>query len=182
MVLARDFRYAIRVLARSPGFSITAVLVLSLAMGANTAIFSVIEAVLLRPLPYHDPQRLCMLWKTVPARNIEWDWTSYPTIRDWHEQNHVFADLSVILRPENSKVTLPQEAGPERIQGSKVSANLFQIMGVQPLLGRTFSADEELRGDDVVVLSYGFWQRRFGGDKTVLGRTLQFNGRNTMII
>src|SRR5258708_1470556 len=77
-----DFGHAVGVLGRSPGFTTTAVAVLALAMGANTAIFSVIEAVLLRPLPYHDPQRLCVLWKTVPSRNIEWDWTSYPAIRD----------------------------------------------------------------------------------------------------
>jgi hypothetical protein len=87
VILLQDFRYAMRVLRRSPGFTITAVPVLALAMGANTAIFSVIEAVLLRPLPYRDPQRLCMVWKTVPARNIVWDWTSYPTIRDATSSN-----------------------------------------------------------------------------------------------
>jgi len=149
--LLQDFRYAMRVLGRSPGFTITAVLVLALAMGANTAIFSVIEAVLLRPLPYHDSQRLSMLWKTVPSRNIEWDWTSYPTIRDWREQSHAFEDLAVLLRPEGSQVTLSNEAseaGPEKIQGTKVTANFFGVLGVAPLLGRTFSREESQGGDN----------------------------------
>src|ERR1700693_1384372 len=95
--LIQDFRYAMRVLSRSPGFTVTAVLILALAMGANTAIFSVIEAVLLRPLPYHDPDRLCVLWKTVPSRNISWDWTSYPTIRDWREQSQSVDAVAVGL-------------------------------------------------------------------------------------
>ena len=182
--LLRDFRYAMRVLGRSPGFTITAVLVLALAMGANTAIFSVIEAVLLRPLPYHHSERLCMLWKTVPSRNIEWDWTSYPTIRDWHEQSHAFEDLAVVLRPEGSQViasNLAIETGPEKIQGSKVSGNFFRMLGVAPLLGRTFSRDEALRGDHLVVLSYGFWQRRFGTNKAALGRTVRLHPSLTRI-
>jgi len=173
-----------RVLGRNPGFTITVGLVLALAMGANTAIFSVIEAVLLRPLPYHDSQRLCILWKTVPSRNIEWDWTSYPTIRDWREQSHAFEDLAVVLRPEGSQVILSNEAierGPEKIQGSKVSGNFFGILGVAPLLGRTFSRDEWQRGNSVVVLSYGFWRRRFGGT-AVLGRTLRLDNQNATII
>ena len=93
-------------------------------------------------MPYRDAERLCVLWKSVPARNLEWDWTSYPTIRDWREQNQAFEDLSFILRPEGSRITLPSETGPERIQGSKVSGNFFQVMGVAPLLGRTFSPEE----------------------------------------
>jgi hypothetical protein len=134
--LAQDFRYAIRVLSRSPGFTVTAVLILAIAMGANTAIFSVIEAVLLRPLPYHDPERLCVLWKTVPSRNIAWDWTSYPTIRDWREQSRAFQDLAVVLRPEASQVAI----SAENIQGPTVSGNFFEVQGIAPLLGRTFPA------------------------------------------
>ncbi|HEV8039594.1 MAG TPA: ABC transporter permease, partial [Bryobacteraceae bacterium] len=171
----QDFRYAMRVLGRSPGFTITAVLILALAMGANTAIFSVIEAVLLDPLPYHDSERLCVLWKTVPARNIAWDWTSYPTIRDWREQSHAFQDLAVVLRPEASQVML----GSDKIQGSKVSANFFEVLGVAPLLGRTFSRDV---GGNHVVLSYSFWQRRFGRDKAIIGRPLQLDDQSATII
>lgn len=164
-----------RVLGRSPGFTFTAVLILALAMGANTAIFSVIEAVLLHPLPYHDSERLCVLWTSVPSRNISWDWTSYPTIRDWREQSHAFQDLAVVLRPEASQVML----GPEKIQGSKVSGNFFEVLGVAPLLGRTFARDEN---DNGVVLSYGFWERRFGADRNVIGRPLQLDNQSATII
>jgi putative ABC transport system permease protein len=176
--LVQDFRYALRVLGRSKGFTVTAILILALAMGANTAIFSVIEAVLLHPLPYHEPERLCVLWKTVPSRNIAWDWTSYPTIRDWRERSRAFEDLAVMLRPEASQVMLSGER-PERVQGSKVSANFFEVLGVAPLLGRTFSRDED--GNNV-VLSYGFWQRRFGADKPVIGRPLQLDNQSATII
>jgi hypothetical protein len=109
-----DLRHALRVLRRGPGFTITAVLVLALATGATTAIFSVIQAVLLRPLPYRDAERLCVLWKTAPARNIEWDWTSYPTIRDWSEQSHVFGDVAFVLRPEASFVLSPGREADSR--------------------------------------------------------------------
>src|SRR5713226_1022745 len=107
--LLSDLRYAMRVLGRSPAFTIVAVLVLALAMSATSAIFSVLEGVLLRPLPYRDSPSICALWKSVPTRNIEWDWTSYPAIRDWREQNRVFEDTSVILRPEASRVTRSEE-------------------------------------------------------------------------
>ncbi len=183
--LARDVRYAIRVLGRSPGFTVTAVLTLALAMGAHTAIFSVIEAVLLRSLPYHDPDRLCVLWKTVPSRNVSWDWTSYPTIRDWREQSHAFQDLAVVLRPEASQVMLSAEgleAGPEKIQGAKVSANFFEMLGIAPFLGRPFSRDESQRGDANVVLSYSFWQHRFGADEAVIGRPLRIDNHSATII
>src|SRR5260370_16376900 len=127
--LISDLPYAMRILRRSPAFTLVAVLVLALATGATTAIFSVLDAVLLRPLPYRDSQRLCVLWKSVPARSIEWDWTSYPAIRDWREQNRAFEDISVILRPEASRVTLQWTQGPERVQGSKVQSTFSKISG-----------------------------------------------------
>jgi predicted permease len=178
----QDLRYGLRMLRRSPGLAFIAALTLALGIGANTAIFSVIEAVMLRPLPYQNSERLCMLWKSVPARNIEWDWTSYPTIQDWREQSRSFEDMAAILLPSGSEVTLQSDAGPERIQGAKVSGNFFEMLGVKPLLGRTFSDDEARRGGDVVVLSYGFWQRRFGADSTVVGRTLHLDNRSFMVI
>ncbi|MCP5112259.1 MAG: hypothetical protein GY953_15655, partial [bacterium] len=181
--LWRDVRYGVRVLWRAPGFTITTVLVLALAMGANSAVFSVIEGVLLRPLPYRDSERLCVLWKSAPKTDIERDWTSYPTTRDWREQSDAFEDLAVVLRPEASTVTLQSQTGREKIQGSKVSANFFETLGVRPLLGRGFSSDDEQPGDDnVVVLSHGFWQQWFGGSTAVLGRTLQLDDRTSTVI
>jgi putative ABC transport system permease protein len=180
--LWQDLRFGARMLIKSPGFTFVATLTLALGIGANTAIFSVIEAVMLRPLPYQNSDRLCMLWKSVPARNIEWDWTSYSAIRDWREQSKSFEDIAVILRPDASEALLQSDAGPEKIQGSKVSGNFFETLGVRPLLGRTFTDDEARRGDDVVVLSYGFWQRRFGGDNAALGRSLKIDNRGATVI
>ncbi|MGH9840044.1 MAG: ABC transporter permease, partial [Blastocatellia bacterium] len=178
----QDLRFGLRMLLKQPGFALVAVFVLALALGANTAIFSVIEAVLLRPLPYREADRLCVLWKSVPARNIEWDWTSYPTIRDWSEQSRAFEEMAVVLRPEGSEVSLQTNDSPEKIQGAKVSGNFFALLGVGPLLGRTFSAEEARQGANVGVLSYGFWRQRFGADPAVIGRTLPLDDRSVTII
>jgi putative ABC transport system permease protein len=180
--LLQDLRFGLRMLRKQPGFAFVAVFVLALALGANTAIFSVIEGVLLRPLPYRESDRLCVLWKSVPARNIEWDWTAYPTIRDWSEQSHAFDEMAVVMRPEASVVNLQTNDGPEKIQGSKVSGNFFEMLGVRPLLGRAFTAEEARQGADVGVLSYGFWQQRFGADPAVIGRTLPLEDRSVTII
>src|SRR6266850_6773318 len=180
--MVNDLRYALRQLRKDPGFTVVAVLSLALGIGANTAIFGVINGVLLRTLPYRDPDRLAILWKTVPKKNIQEDWTSYPTFKDWRDQNHVFEDMALVFRPEAAQVVLTGNDRPERIQGAKVSANFFSVMGVSPVLGRSFSPDEGERGDQVVVLSYGFWQRQFGASVDVLGKTTEIDGKNTEII
>jgi putative ABC transport system permease protein len=177
-----DLSYGARCLRRSPGFSIAAIFVLSLAIGANSAMFSVIEGVLLRPLPYSNPERLCVLWKSIPQKNIEWDWTSALTIRDWREQAEVFEDLAMVLRPEASKVTMRGDSGFEEIQASIVSGNFFDLLRVRPLLGRTFSPSEAHRGENVAVISYGMWKRRFGGTSVILGKSIQLNNRIVSII
>ena len=177
-----DLRYGARCLRRSPGFSIAAIFVLSLAIGANSAIFSVIEGVLLRPLPYSNPERLCALWKSIPQKNIAWDWTSALAIRDWREQSDVFEDVATVLRPEGSKVTIRGDSGPEEIQGSIVSGNFFDVLRVRPLIGRTFSPSEIQREENVAVLSYGMWKGRFGGTAGILGKSIQLNNRSTSII
>ena len=177
-----DLSYGARCLRRSPGFSITAIFVLSLAIGANSAIFSVIEGVLLRPLPYSNPERLCVLWKSIPQKNIEWDWTSALTIRDWREQADVFEDVATVLRPEGSKVSMRGDSGPEEIQASIVSGNFFDLLGVRPLLGHTFSSSEAHRGENVAVISYRMWKRRFGGTSAILGKSIQLNNQIVSII
>lgn len=182
MGFAADFRYALRTLRASPAFTIPAIVLLALGIGANTAVFSVVEGVLLRPLPYRDPSRLCMIWKSVPAKNLHWDWTGYPAIRDWREQNHVFADIAAVARPEASVVTLSGGSQPERIQAAEVEGNLFSVLGAAPFLGRTFSKPESQRGDHVAILSYGFWQQHFGGSRDVLGRTLPLDRQTCTII
>jgi putative ABC transport system permease protein len=117
-----------------------------------------------------------------PQRNIEWDWTSAVTIRDWRAASEAVEDMALVLRPEGSRVTLGGDAQPEKLQASIVSGNLFDILGVHPILGRTFSPEEAQRGDNVVVLSHGLWQQRFGASKTVVGRTVRIDDRNTAII
>ena len=144
--MINDLRFALRQLRKNPGFTVVAVLTLALGIGANTAIFSVINAVLLRTLPYRDPDRLAILWKTVPKKNIQEDWTSYPAFKDWRDQNKVFEDMALVFRPEAAQVVLTGSDRPERIQGAKVSANFFSIMGVSPSLGRSFSFDEGIVG------------------------------------
>ena len=177
-----DFRYAVRMLRKNPGFTAVSILTLALGIGANTAIFSVINAVLLRTLPYRDPDRLAILWKTVPKKNIQEDWTSYPAFREWRDQSQLFEDMALVFRPEAAKVVLTGNDRPERIQGAKVSANFFTIMGVSPSLGRSFSFDEGERGDQVVVLSYGFWERWFGASSDALGKTIEIDGKSTKVI
>jgi predicted permease len=177
-----DVRYALRRLYANPGFTFLVILLIALGIGANSAMFSVIEAVLLRPLPYPDPSSLCMIWKSVPAKNLDWDWTGYPAIRDWREQNHVFEDVAAVARPEASVVTLTGASEPQRIQSAKVEGNLFTVLGAAPFLGRTFSQTEAQRGDNVAILSYGFWERHFGASSDVLGRTVEIDHTSCRII
>jgi putative ABC transport system permease protein len=178
----RDLKYGARCLRRSPGFSIAVIFVLSIAIGANTAIFSVIQGVLLRPLPYGNAERLCVLWKSIPQKNIEWDWTSALTVRDWREQTEAFEDVATVLRPEGSRVTLATNSGSEEIQGSIVSGNFFDLLRVRPLLGRTFSPSEAQRGENVAVLSYGMWKKRFGGTSAILDKPIRIDNRSVFII
>jgi predicted permease len=178
----QDLRYGARALIRTRAFTATALAVLAIAIGANTALFSVLEAVLLRPLPYRDSQRLAVLWKTVPSKNIEWDWASGPIVRDWRERNHVFEDLAIFLRPEASLVTWSTDNGPQKIQAAHTSGNFFGLLGVQPLFGRAFSPDEARRGAPLAILSYGFWRSRFAADRHVLGKTLSLEGDTFTII
>jgi len=178
----QDVRYAIRSLRRSPGFTIVALLTLALGIGATTAIFSVVDAVLLRPLPYKDSDRLAILWKSVPKKDIQTDWTSYPTLKDWRDQNSVFEDIALVFRPEAARVTVTSAVQPERIQAAKVSSNLFPLLGVAPILGRVFSPQEGEQGDPVVVLSQAFWRVWFGASPDAIGKNLEIDGRPFLIV
>jgi predicted permease len=171
--LAQDVRYGLRMLRRAPGFTAVAVLTLALGIGANTAIFSVVNAVMLRPLPYRDPGQLAMLWTDDTKRGLHEEATSFVTYTDWRAQSRHFADLALF---GGNALTLTSEDEMERTRGEFVSAHLFNLLGVQPILGRSFSAGEELRGEHVVILSHGLWQRRFGGSPDALGKTLTIDG------
>jgi putative ABC transport system permease protein len=178
--VTNDLRYAARMLRRSPSFTTIAIVTLALGIGANTAMFSVVNAVILRPLPYQDPDRLAMLWTTDPKRDIREEGTSYPTFLDWRSQSRAFADMAICSR--GNPVTLTGGNEPERVMGEAVSANLFPLLGVTPLLGRTFSDDEEQQRERVVVVSYALWQRRFGASRDTIGKKLEVDGQTFQVI
>ena len=170
--LANDVRYAIRVLLKSPGFTTVAVLTLALGVGANTAIFSVINAVLLSPLPYADPDRLVMVKEVVPLIAASPIHVSAPDISQIRKLNHVFEAVGGIClwTYELSGISEPQ-----RVIADRTSSDVFKVLGVQPLLGRAFTDAEEPIGHHVVILSYRLWQQRFGGDRGVLERTVDLD-------
>jgi putative ABC transport system permease protein len=178
--VVRDVRHVWRGLRRSPSFTIAVVLTMALGIGANTAMFSVVNAVILRPLPFQDPDRLAMLWTNDPKREIREEGTSYPTLLDWRSQSRTFADMAICSR--GNPVTLTGGNDPERVMGEAVSANLFPLLGVTPILGRSFSHDEEQRRERVVVLSYALWQRRFGASRDAIEKTLEIDGERFQVI
>ncbi len=176
----QDLRFALRQLRKSLGFTAVAVLTLALGMGANSAIFSVIEAVILRDLPYHDSARLILL---ADADDQENGGFLYEDFAPFRAQARSFEDLAIYYRDSGySRAVLNAEGEPEQMQGAWVSANLIPLMGVPPQLGRTFTAEEQEREERVVVLSHGFWKRRFGSARDVLGESLSINGAEFQII
>jgi len=174
----RDSRYAIRQLAHTPGFTLVAILTIALGIGATTAIFSVVNGVLLRPLPYPEPDRLVRVHEIVPQYGR---FSVAPaTFLDWQQQNTVFEHMAAY---SSGSATFTGREGPERVSRAAVSADLFDLLNVQPALGRTFNREEDAPGrNTVMVLSHGMWQRRFGADSQVLGRSVTLNGQPFTIV
>jgi len=174
----QDLKFAIRMLAKSPGFTLIAVLTLALGIGANTAIFSVVNAVLLRPLPFKDASQLVRLRETYKlVGNVS---VSYPDFLDWRQQSHAFADMSVV---NNVNFNLSGIAQPENIAGYAVSPNFLTLLGVSPILGRDLLPSEEKPGTaPVALLSYQLWQSHLGGDPAVIGRSITLDGRSFSIV
>jgi predicted permease len=176
--LLQDARYALRILRKSPGFTIVAVLTLALGIGANTAVFSVVYAALLRPLPYKDPSRLIVLNETTPR--VGKVSVSYPNFLDWRAQSHSFSQFAIIQSVGFNLAGITQ---PEKINGDAVSPNFLSMMGIRPFLGRDFDASEEKAGTpSVVLLSYSLWQSHFGGDPDAIGKTITLDGRGFTIV
>ncbi len=177
--LTQDVRYGLRMLARSPGFTAAAVLTLALGIGANTAVFSVVNTVLLRPLPYAQPDRLVAvqsMWThgtQVPER------LSYPDFFDFRAQNHVFEHL---VTSRDTNLALTGVGTPIQLDGEMVTWDLFPALGIQPELGRGFLPSEEAAGTHVLVLSHTLWQRQFGGDRGILGRTITLDRKPYTVI
>jgi putative ABC transport system permease protein len=170
-MFSQDVRFAVRLLWKNPGFTAVAVLALGLGIGANTAIFSVVQAVLLRPLPYIAPDRIVELKETALGRLLT---IAPPNYLDWKTQSRSFESMAAY---NPATATLNGAGEPEQIDAAAVAADLFHVLGVTPLLGRGFLPDEERPGGPrAVVLGYGLWQRRFGGDPRILERSLTFDG------
>jgi predicted permease len=176
----QDARYALRMIVRTPAFSLIAILTFAIGIGVNTAVFSVVNGVLLRPLPYPASDRITMVWLDNRRQNVREDVTSYPNYLDWRSQNTSYEHLAAFT---TASFTQTGAGEPERLLGAAVTASFFDVMGVTPLVGRVFDAAREAPGQDgVVVLSHGLWQRRFGGAADVIGRTMTLNGTAREII
>ena len=176
----QDLRYGARMLLKNPGFTLIAVLTLALGIGANTAIFSVINGVLLSALPYPQPEQLAMVWCDNRRQGIPDDITSYPNFVDWRDRNKTFQGMAGMT---SGTVHLTGVGEPEEIRAATVSINFFQVIDVAPRLGRGFTAEEERPGSDrVVILSHALWQRRFGGDPGILNKTISLSGASNTVV
>src|SRR6476660_6749868 len=170
--LLQDLRYGFRTLLKSPGFTLIAVAALALGVGANSAMFSIVNAVLLRPMPYPQPERLLRIYTS--TKNFRQSSVSYPNFLDWRQRSRAF-DAMAAYRTDNFNLT--GQANPERLRGEMVSASLFDVLGVRPLIGRTFTDSDDRRGAaPVAVLTSGLWKSRFGGSPGVLGSSITLNG------
>ena len=178
--LLYDLAYGLRVLLKTPRFTAAAVLSLAIGIGANTAIFSVTNALLLRPLSYRDADRLVILWNRSPGLNVEQDWFSPGQYLDIKADNQVFENVAATI---DSSFNLTGQGIPERVEGARVSSSLFSVLGAQPVIGRTFTSEEDEQGKPTTaILSYGFWQRHFAGDPNVVGKTFSLNGNQIEIV
>jgi putative ABC transport system permease protein len=176
----RDLRYSARMLIKSPGFTVVAVLALTLGIGANTAIFSVVNSVLLRPLPYSEPGRLVQLWEASASSGRNEIPASYPNFADWRDQNHVFEQ---VVAYTDWTFNLTGAGEPERIRSAIVSPAFFSVLGIKPIRGRVFLPGEDERGKDLVaVISESLWQRRFASDPNIVGRSLNLDDKSFTVV
>src|SRR5215212_1214810 len=178
--LIKDIRYAVRGLVKRPGFTVIALMTLALGIGANTAIFSVVNAVLLRPLPFRDPEQLAMVWEDATFAGFPHNTPAPANYVDWKNQNQSFSDMAATAE---ASFNITGDGDPERVTAHSVTGNFFPLLGVQPLLGRGFLPEEDRPGaNKVVVLSYKLWQTRYGGDRQILNRDIQLNGEKYSVV
>jgi len=183
--LWRDFRYAARTLSRSPGFTIIAILVMALGIGANTALFSVVRSVLLKPLPYKDPNRLvalCESWKGHVCDDNRGG-NAAGSFAEWRKASKSFEQMALVQQWTSYNVSAEGGQLPERVPAGLVSWNMFSMLGVRPVLGRDFSPDDDRQGaNGTVILSWGFWKRRFGGDPSIVGKEIFLDAKPYTVI
>ena len=177
--LWQDLRYGLRMLAKNPGFTAVAVIALALGIGANSAIFSVVNTVLLRPLSFKNPDALVMVWDDQAHLGFPKDTPCPANFIDWQQQNTVFEGMAAMAE---SSFNLTGVGEPERFDGRRVSANFFSLLGMDPQIGRGFTPEEDKPGTQIVILSNGIWQRRFGADPSVVGRAIELNGKSYTVV
>jgi hypothetical protein len=176
----QDLRYAARTLVKNPGFAALTIVCLALGIGVNSTIFSVVDTVAIRPLPFRDPEALVELATTHQANGIDRGNVSYLDLQDWKARTRNFADIAAVT---GRSMTLSDGDEPERFSGATVTWNMFPMLGIQPILGRQIRADEDAPGGPrVVLLSHGVWQRRYAADPSIVGRTIIVNGNPHTVI
>ncbi|HVG38017.1 MAG TPA: ABC transporter permease, partial [Pyrinomonadaceae bacterium] len=179
-MLLQDVRYSLRMLLKTPGFTLIAIVVLALGIGANTAIFSIVNGVLFRQLPYNQPEQLVLVWEKFTRQGLDQIPVSAPEFTEYRDQNKSFQEIAAF---DTVDFNLTNGETPERVPGAVVSASTFPLLGVQPELGRAFLPQENAVGhDDVVLVSHGLWQRRFGADPNLVGKRLELNGRSYLVV
>src|SRR5213593_3394348 len=176
----QDLRYGLRALVLRPGFSVVAVATLALGIGANATLFTLLNAVMLRSLPYPDPDRLVILWRSQPQRGQDELPFSYPNYADLKQQTRSFEGMGACAF---RRLNLTGTDMPEKVEGAIVTADVFSVFGVKPLLGRVFLASEDMPGTPrVAVLSHSLWQRRFGADPDLVGKTVLLDGESHQVV
>jgi putative ABC transport system permease protein len=177
--LARDVRHGLHMLRRAPAYTAAAATTLALAIGASTAMLSVLDTVLLRPLPYHAPESLAMLWTENPAQRVREGRSALVDVDEWRRQSRSFADFATF---DIVGTTMTGAEGTERLRGVSISPNLLSVLGVQPILGRSFSLEDAVQRRALVLVSHRFWQTRLGGAREALGATLVVDGQPSQVV
>ena len=174
--IIQDLKYGLRMLAKNPGFTAVAVMTLALGIGGNVVVFSLLDAVLLRPLPYPQPERLFRVFPLEGKRKAGSEATSYPDFRDWQRQSRTFEAMAAY---KELPLNLTGTAEPERLNGSAITPGFFATLGVRPVLGREFTGDDD---EHVAMLSYQLWQGRFGSDGGIIGKSIHLEGRSYTVV
>ncbi|HYP26432.1 MAG TPA: ABC transporter permease [Blastocatellia bacterium] len=178
--LFQDIRYSLRLMLEKPGFSVVVILTLALGIGANTAIFCIVNAVLIRPLPFREPDRLVMVWETNWGKGVSQGHVSPANLIDWRDQSQAFDQLEAF---DTTVFTVVGSDEAERVSGSRVSPELFRMLDVDPVRGRIFSADEAQPGQDqVAIIGHGLWQRLYSSDPDIIGRTIRLDNKSYEVI